>query len=187
MEGRNGLILTVESVPSNRNPRSAFFRLGYSPMKMASLGVRLSVVTTLGVLLALLACYLFAQRHQPGHTHVATAAAVVLVAGLLLAAQQLRTTIVEESLLVNRDLGVQIETIRLDGKRSYQFLDKHAISAFVFNEGITACRVVYYLAVVVRGQDSLVLAFRNFPGMGVLQKVYRKSHAVLNIASGDVR
>ena len=95
---------------------------------------------------------------------------------------QRRAMVVEESLLVNRDLGVQIEAVRLDGKRTTRFLDKHAISAFVLNEAFRSCRVVCYLGFIVRGQDDLVLAFCNSPGINVLQKVYRRASATLQLA-----
>ena len=105
----------------------------------------------------------------------------VVILMLTVVTLQLRAMVVEESLLVNRDLGVQIEAVRLDGKRTTRFLDKHAISAFVLNEAFRSCRVVCYLSFIVHGQDDLVLAFCNSPGINVLQKVYRRASATLQL------
>ena len=165
MQGRNGLLLTVENVPSQRDARCTSFRLGYSPMKMASLATHLSILTTLVVVCASIFCWMCTQWMFT----LPWSCTLCVLFILVVATFQLRGTIVEESLLVNYDLGCQIETIRLDGKTSYTFLDKHTIKAFVFNEGLHSCRVEYYLGFIVRDQEDLVLCFRNFPGVDVLQ------------------
>ena len=177
MQGRNGLLLTVENVPTNQNARCTSFRLGYSPMKMASLATHLSILTTSVVLCSSVLCWMCMQWMLTP----LSLCTLFLLFILLFAMFQLRSTIVEESLLVNYDLGVQIEKIRLDGKSSYTFLDKHTIKAFVFNEAIHSCRIQYYLGFIVRDQDDLVLCFRNFPGVDVLQKVYRRGTKTLNL------
>jgi GPI-GlcNAc transferase complex PIG-H subunit len=42
----------------------------------------------------------------------------------------------------------------------------------LINEGITACRVIFYLALAVRGERALVLPFRHlFPRLPVLREV----------------
>ena len=178
MKGRNGLLLTVENVPTVRDARCTSFRLGYSPMKMASLATHLSLLTTLVVVCAIIFCWLCTQWLFT----VQWSSTLVVLLLLVLATFKLRGTIVEESLLVNYDLGVQIETIRLDGKSSYTFLDKHTIKAFVFNEGIHSCRVEYYLGFILRDQEDLVLCFRNFPGVDILQKVYRRGKNTLQLS-----
>jgi len=177
MQGRNGLVLTVENVPTNKNARCTSFRLGYSPLKMASLATHLSFLTTLVVVCTSIAVWLCTQW---AFDSVAVFTLFVLLC-LVVAMFQLRATVVEESLVINYDLGVQIETIRLDGKTSYTFLDKQTIKAFIFNEGIHACKIEYYLGFIVRDQDDLVICFRNFPGVDVLQKVYRRGTETLQL------
>jgi|TARA_B100000795_G_scaffold221649_1_gene176363 hypothetical protein len=177
MRGRNGFVLSIQNVPSNKNARCTSFRLGYSTMKMASLATHLSILTTLVVVCAAVVIWLCTQWiFNP--TAILTLFVFIL---LVIAMFQLRATVVEESLLINYDLGVQIETIRLDGKTSYTFLDKETIKAFVFNEGIHLCQVEYYLGFIVRDQEDLVLCFRNFPGVDILQKVYRRGTETLSL------
>ena len=215
MEGRNGLIMTIHNVPSNKNPRCTLFRLSYKPMKMASLGTRLSLATTCVIVSVGLLLYFalapaqqtllpmpqrdnqlaksvdinsvgakkvsqqLASQESSGGMLLSALLCIIFI--LLMVTMQLRSMIVEESLLVNRDLGVQIEAVRLDGRRTTRFLDKHAISAFVLNEGFRSCRIVCYLSFIVRGQDDLVLAFCNSPGISVLQKVYRRARGTLQL------
>jgi hypothetical protein len=176
MKGRNGLLLTVD-VSTLRDARCTSFRLYYSPMKMASLAKNINFLNTSVVLCAFIFVWMSTQWMFTIQWYL-TLFMLLLFA---FATFQLRATIVEESLLVNYDLGVQIETIRFDGKSSYTFLDKHTIKAFVFNEGIHSCRVEYYLGFILRDQNDLVLCFRNFPGVDVLQTVYRKGMATLQL------
>jgi len=65
VEGRNGLSLTIDNVPSNQNPRCTLFRLSYQPMRMAALGTRLSLATTCN-LLALATFLYMAMLAPPG-------------------------------------------------------------------------------------------------------------------------
>ena len=65
VEGRDGLLLTIDNVPSNQNPRCTLFRLSYQPMKMAALGTRLSLATTCNLLSAFAFLYLVLAPTQP--------------------------------------------------------------------------------------------------------------------------
>lgn len=47
-----------------------------------------------------------------------------------------------------------------------QFIDLARVRAVIINEGITLCRVVYYLALVVEGRQDLVVAFQVRKGGG---------------------
>ena len=64
-----------------------------------------------------------------------------------------------ESLLVSRDWGVQVTTnYYLWGPRR-TFVHKDDLSAIIINEGFYSWKVIYYLAIMVKGQEKLVLPF----------------------------
>ncbi|CAM9580233.1 unnamed protein product, partial [Ectocarpus fasciculatus] len=97
-----------------------------------------------------------------------------------------RSRVREESLLVVRELGVQVTTKYVDGREKSTFLDKAKIKAILINEGITMHRVVFYLAFVVAGRDKMVVAFENLqPRLNVLIKIYRGTRAAILGEAGD--
>ncbi|CAB1119135.1 unnamed protein product [Ectocarpus sp. CCAP 1310/34] len=97
-----------------------------------------------------------------------------------------RSRVREESLLVVRELGVQVTTTYVDGREKSTFLDKAKIKAILINEGITMHRVVFYLAFVVAGRDKMVVAFENLqPRLNVLIKIYRGTRAAILGEAGD--
>ena len=179
MEGRNRLLLSVEKVPDTEAPRCVLFKLGFQPMQMASLGIQLSFVTTL--IVALMGLLIYGLMFFSNPISDLTIPLSVFIICVSVYGIKLRRTIVQETLLINHDLGVQIETVFLDGKRKYRFLDKHTIVDVVLNEAFSGCQVVTYLSFMVEGQDALVVAFRNFPGNDVLQHVYRGTCKTLQI------
>ncbi|CAM9887504.1 unnamed protein product, partial [Hapterophycus canaliculatus] len=97
-----------------------------------------------------------------------------------------RSRVREESLLVVRELGVQVTTKYVDGREKSTFLDKAKIKAILINEGITMHRVVFYLAFVVAGRDKMVVAFENLkPRLHILIKIYRGTRAAILGEAGD--
>eukprot|EP00903_Cladosiphon_okamuranus_P007051 g6854.t1 len=97
-----------------------------------------------------------------------------------------RSRVREESLLVVRELGVQVTTKYVDGREKSTFLDKAKIKAILINEGITMHRVVFYLAFVVAGRDKMVVAFENLkPRLHILVKIYRGTRAAILGEAGD--
>ncbi|TYZ64409.1 hypothetical protein PybrP1_007708 [[Pythium] brassicae (nom. inval.)] len=92
---------------------------------------------------------------------------------LLVAAWRAATAVVEESLLLVPSLGVKLSTRRRNGAVSVRFLDQSDICAVILNEAIVFNDVVYYLAFMVEGQDSMVLAYEAFrPRVAVLQQIF---------------
>eukprot|EP00948_MAST-09A_sp_MAST-9A-sp1_P001714 g1714.t1 len=89
--------------------------------------------------------------------------------------------IVEESVLVVQDLGVQLRSRRRNGKTSTRFLDSASIRSVVINEGFRGWGVIFYLAFIVDGSpDSMVLAFQKFqPRLDILLHTYSGIRAVL--------
>jgi hypothetical protein len=69
-------------------------------------------------------------------------------------------TVVQESMLVMQDLGVQLTTKYASGKETHVFIDKSKITSVFINEGITLYNVIYYMCFVVQEKDKMVLAFR---------------------------
>ena len=64
-----------------------------------------------------------------------------------------------ESLLVVRDLGLQVQTRYYGGTQRTRFIDRAHVADVILNEGITFQSVIFYMAVVVEGQDRLLVVF----------------------------
>ena len=90
--------------------------------------------------------------------------------------------VAKESLLVIRELGVQLVTRYRSGRERHRFLEHAEIMDVVINEGITFQRVVFYMAFVVRDADRLVLAFETLqPKLPVLREIYSGVRADLHM------
>lgn len=88
--------------------------------------------------------------------------------------------VVQESMLVIRNLGIQLKSVTSSGSSSYQFIDASSVKSIIINEGIQSCDVRYYLAIVVAGRKTLVLAFDGSrPRLPVLSRIYRTVHTVM--------
>ena len=48
------------------------------------------------------------------------------------------------------------------GKQTHKFIDEAAIQFIIINEGITMFKVIFYMAVVVRGQEKMDIVFPVF-------------------------
>ena len=58
-----------------------------------------------------------------------------------------------------RDLGVQVRTRYVGGSQRTRFVDRAHIADIILNEGITFQSVIFYLAVIVEGEDRLLVVF----------------------------
>lgn len=95
------------------------------------------------------------------------------------------TQVTEESVLIIRDFGIQLQAKYVTGAEETKFLDKDKISGVIIHEYIRGSSVRYGLAFLVRGgedghadlrqqQSSLSLSFGHlYPGLENLTKVYR--------------
>eukprot|EP00640_Fibrocapsa_japonica_P006332 CAMPEP_0113948156 /NCGR_PEP_ID=MMETSP1339-20121228/68797_1 /TAXON_ID=94617 /ORGANISM="Fibrocapsa japonica" /LENGTH=111 /DNA_ID=CAMNT_0000955087 /DNA_START=151 /DNA_END=486 /DNA_ORIENTATION=+ /assembly_acc=CAM_ASM_000762 len=93
------------------------------------------------------------------------------------------TSVQEEALLVVAGLGVQMRTRYASGKQDFQFVDQARLHGVVLNECVTLNRVVCYLALVVKDQPDLVVAFQHLnPKLDVLVQIYRDTW---NVMFGD--
>jgi hypothetical protein len=64
-----------------------------------------------------------------------------------------------ETLVVIRDLGVQLETKYYSGKQTHLFIEKRIIKSIIINEGIKSYNFLFYMAFIVEGNSRMILAF----------------------------
>ena len=65
-----------------------------------------------------------------------------------------------ESILAIKGVGIQLKTRRFSGAESVEFIDKKLVSDILILEGLTRFQVLYYLAINVKGQNSLAVIFK---------------------------
>lgn len=65
-----------------------------------------------------------------------------------------------ESMVVIRDLGIQLQAKYYSGKESHLFIDKRKIKSIIINEGLTYYDFIFYMAFIVEGSDKMILAFQ---------------------------
>jgi hypothetical protein len=110
---------------------------------------------------------------------------VVVIIILFLIGWSMLTQVTEESVLIIRDFGIQLQAKYATGAEETKFLDKDKISGVIIHEYIRGSSVRYGLAFLVRGdgeggvdahrqQSTLSLSFGHlYPGLENLTKVYR--------------
>ena len=105
----------------------------------------------------------------------------ILLPGLFLLALRIRYGPVEsESLMTVEEIGIQLSTVYFDGRTESKFVDIDTIESIVINEGITLCRVVFYMAFIVKFDDKMTLAFENLrPRRRALTKIFRGTRAAM--------
>ncbi|KAJ8331466.1 hypothetical protein QVD99_001737 [Batrachochytrium dendrobatidis] len=82
--------------------------------------------------------------------------------------------VTSESVLVFRDMGIQLQTRFWGGFRSTtRFIPASKILSVIINEGITLWQVKFYLAIVIEGENEMTVAFsRTLPRLHILERVY---------------
>jgi GPI-GlcNAc transferase complex, PIG-H component len=79
-----------------------------------------------------------------------------------------------------RGLGVQLTTRYRSGSQSIVLIEADQIDSVIINEAITMHRVIFYLAFIVKGKDSLAVAFAaTRPRLHVLKAVYRDAQSAM--------
>ncbi|KAH9101428.1 hypothetical protein LEN26_015236 [Aphanomyces euteiches] len=90
------------------------------------------------------------------------------------------SSVIEESVLVIPQIGVQLRKKQQNGHEKFMFLEATSIKAVVINEAITFSDVIYYLAFIVQDESKMILAFEAFrPRVIALQKIYRGTKQLL--------
>ncbi|KAH7433445.1 hypothetical protein KP509_07G070200 [Ceratopteris richardii] len=98
---------------------------------------------------------------------------LVLICGLFLLVLQ-RNGVEEEAVVVMPTFGVQLETTYFSGKVHRQFVPLKHILAAVINEAVTPTSCYYYLALLVRDDSKLILAFKEVrPPLHMLVPIWR--------------
>ncbi|KAG0305468.1 hypothetical protein BGZ98_004089 [Dissophora globulifera] len=88
--------------------------------------------------------------------------------------------VTEETILVIRDVGVQVKTVYLGGRSSSRFIDRSKISDIIINEAITMMHIRVYLAIIVEGEDKMVVVFQHLlPRLNVLLPAYHGARSII--------
>ncbi|KAF9356317.1 hypothetical protein BGX26_005422 [Mortierella sp. AD094] len=88
--------------------------------------------------------------------------------------------VTEETILVIRDVGVQVKTVYLGGRSSSRFIDRSKISDIIINEAITMLHIRVYMAIIVDGEDKMVVVFQNLlPRLRVLLQAYHGARSII--------
>ncbi|KAF9394651.1 hypothetical protein CPC16_010753 [Podila verticillata] len=69
--------------------------------------------------------------------------------------------VTEETILVIRDVGIQVKTVYLGGRSVSRFIDRSKIQDIIINEAITMMHIRVYMAIIVEGQDKMVVVFQT--------------------------
>eukprot|EP01117_Protostelium_nocturnum_P003872 TRINITY_DN15134_c0_g1_i1.p1 TRINITY_DN15134_c0_g1~~TRINITY_DN15134_c0_g1_i1.p1 ORF type:complete len:180 (-),score=60.67 TRINITY_DN15134_c0_g1_i1:148-687(-) len=88
--------------------------------------------------------------------------------------------IMEESITVISNLGIQLESINRNGSSSQEFIDRKKIKQVVLNEVIQSFKVIYCLALVMEGKSNMILAFPNLnPRLEMLKPIFATTHRMI--------
>ena len=58
---------------------------------------------------------------------------------------------------------MQVKTVYLGGRSASRFIDRSKISDIIINEAITMMHIRVYLAIIVEGEDKMVVVFQVKP------------------------
>ncbi|ORZ26647.1 GPI-GlcNAc transferase complex, PIG-H component-domain-containing protein [Lobosporangium transversale] len=109
-----------------------------------------------------------------------TCYAVVSLLILFRIAFKLLFMVTEETILVIRDVGVQVKTVYLGGRSSSRFIDRSKITDIIINEAITMMHIRVYMAIIVEGEDRMVVVFQHLlPRLNVLLQAYHGARSII--------
>ena len=81
----------------------------------------------------------------------------------------------KESLIVIKDLGVQIDKKYFNGKTVSFFIEIPRLKSIIINEGIQNFKVITYLAFFVEGINKMIIPFENTrPRINITLSVYKQ-------------
>ncbi|KAG0258541.1 hypothetical protein DFQ27_004601 [Actinomortierella ambigua] len=88
--------------------------------------------------------------------------------------------VTEETILVIRDVGVQVKTVYLGGRSVSRFIDRSRIADIIINEAITMMHIRVYMAIIVEGEDRMVVVFQHLlPRLNVVLQAYHGARSIL--------
>ena len=86
-----------------------------------------------------------------------------------------RNEVVEESVLLIKDFGVQMRTKYASGQEEVKFLELAKVDGVIIHEFIQGSSVGFSLAFLVPESSVLLLTFKNvYPGLDFIKRVYMK-------------
>ena len=158
---------------------------------------RTFVCCVVGTALAVLVALLVLLVQQEWMVYPLGAVAAVGVAS---AAWSAVSQVTEESVLIIRDFGIQLQAKYVSGAEETTFLDKDRISGVIIHEYIRGASVRYGLAFLMRGDDAggadhtehqsachapqMPLSFGHvYPGLDNLTRVYRACAEMIHSSS----
>lgn len=98
---------------------------------------------------------------------------LVLIYGLFTLVLQ-RNAVEEEVVVILPTFGIQLETSYFSGQVRRQFVPLKHILAAVINEAVTPTSCYYYLALLLRDNSKLVLAFKEVrPPLSMLIPIWK--------------
>ena len=90
-------------------------------------------------------------------------------------------TVLQESLLVMKDTGIQLSTKTLFGKKTSRFLPIAHYRDMVIHEKLTPYDVYFYLALLMNADQKVEVPFRCFqPQLKTLLVIYHESKKLLD-------
>mmetsp|Transcript_18322 Transcript_18322/g.30558 ORF Transcript_18322/g.30558 Transcript_18322/m.30558 type:complete len:166 (-) Transcript_18322:1371-1868(-) len=116
---------------------------------------------------SLLFCSLAAFLVSPSIRIPATCALAVILYSMW-------NTVIEESITVIKEFGIQIKTKYLFYiSEEVLFLDHDKIDGYLLQECIVGTSIKFHLAFMVSGENSLTVVFQHvYPGLSALQDIY---------------
>ena len=107
-------------------------------------------------------------------------AALALLGCILLVCRCKYGSVCRETLVVMHGIGVQLRTVTFAGTETSKFVDVARIQHIVINEAVTMCRVVFYICLILAGDDKMCLAFENLrPRLQQLKLILKGTTAVI--------
>jgi len=90
-----------------------------------------------------------------------------------------------ESLLIVKNVGIEITTVFASGRKATKFIAWERISGTVINEVITMQQVLFYLAILLHGgveeKVEIMPLFQHImPRLECLKTIYQRLHHILN-------
>ena len=86
-----------------------------------------------------------------------------------------RYEVIEESVLLIKDFGVQIRQKYASGFEEIKFIERAKVEEVIIHEFIQGSAVGFSLAFKVQDSDLLMLTFKNvYPGLDFIKRVYLK-------------
>jgi GPI-GlcNAc transferase complex, PIG-H component len=111
----------------------------------------------------------------------------LVVSSAFLVVRSILAEVIEESILIVRDFGIQLQLRYRTGTERSKFLDKDKIEGVIVHECIRGSSVHYQLAFLMKDETKLSLSFQHlYPGLNHLTRVYAVCVEMIGDGSGGI-